>query len=74
MIAAGDVQLSTSNITNVSKSALTQFYTIRDTKFVLIPFDKRQGGEANHLTPSNAEVKYGAAILPLPHTSSWRGA
>jgi hypothetical protein len=31
----------------------------------------RQQGEADHSTPPGAEVKNGAAIPPLPHTSSW---
>jgi hypothetical protein len=35
---------------------------------------KRQGREADHSPPSGAEVKSGGAILPLPHTSPWRGA
>jgi hypothetical protein len=35
---------------------------------------KRQGREADQLSPSNADVKNGGAITPLPHTSSWRGA
>jgi hypothetical protein len=30
-------------------------------------------GEANHSPSSNVEVKNGGAILPLSHTSSWRG-
>jgi hypothetical protein len=32
------------------------------------------GFEDNHSHPSSAEVKNGAAIPPLLHTSSWRGA
>jgi hypothetical protein len=32
---------------------------------------KWQGSEADHLSPSIAEVKNSAAILPLPDTSSW---
>jgi hypothetical protein len=35
---------------------------------------KRLGREAYYPPPSNAEVKIGGAISPLPHTSSWRGA
>jgi hypothetical protein len=30
--------------------------------------------EADHSSPSSAEVKNGGTIPPLPHTSSWRGA
>jgi hypothetical protein len=37
--------------------------------------DKRQQEqEADHSPPSSGEVRNGAAIPPLPHTSSWRGA
>jgi hypothetical protein len=32
---------------------------------------KRSGREANHLSLSSAEAKYGGAIPPLHHTSSW---
>ncbi|PNF35242.1 hypothetical protein B7P43_G06878 [Cryptotermes secundus] len=32
---------------------------------------KRPGHEADHSSPSNAEVKNGV-IPPIPHTSSWR--
>jgi hypothetical protein len=35
---------------------------------------KRQGGKADHSSPSSAKVKNGGAILPLPHSSSWLGA
>jgi hypothetical protein len=38
------------------------------------PEVKRPGREAGHLPPSNAEVKNGGAIPPLPDMSSWRGA
>jgi hypothetical protein len=34
---------------------------------------KRQGREADYLTPSSAEVMNGGAVPPLPHLSSWRG-
>jgi hypothetical protein len=30
--------------------------------------------EANHSPPSDAEVKNGGAIPPLPHMFAWRGA
>jgi hypothetical protein len=33
---------------------------------------KRSGREADHSPSSNAEVKNGRVILPLPHKSSWR--
>jgi hypothetical protein len=33
---------------------------------------KRPVHEAEHSPPSSAEFKNGGAILPLPHTSSWR--
>jgi hypothetical protein len=32
---------------------------------------KWPGREADHLPTSHTEVKHGAAISPLPHTSSW---
>jgi hypothetical protein len=35
------------------------------------PGIKRQGREDDHSPPSNAEVKSGGTIPPLPHTSSW---
>jgi hypothetical protein len=35
------------------------------------PRVKRPGREADHSSPSSAEVKKGGAIHPLPHTSSW---
>jgi hypothetical protein len=35
---------------------------------------KWQGYEADHSSPSIAEVKNGVAILPLPDTSSWDSA
>jgi hypothetical protein len=35
---------------------------------------KRPRHEDNHLPPSNAEVKNGGAILPLPHTPLWYDA
>jgi hypothetical protein len=35
---------------------------------------KRPGSEADHSPSSSAEVKNGAAINPLSHKSSWRGA
>jgi hypothetical protein len=35
---------------------------------------KLPGRETNCLPPSTAEIKNGGAILPLPHTPSWRGA
>jgi hypothetical protein len=35
---------------------------------------KLPGREADLSSPSGAEVKNGGAILPLIHTSSWRGA
>jgi hypothetical protein len=38
------------------------------------PVIKRQGRDADHSSPSSAEVKNGGAILPLPHTSSWHSA
>jgi hypothetical protein len=34
---------------------------------------KRQGHEDDHLTPSSAEVKNGAALPPLPDMSSRHG-
>jgi hypothetical protein len=40
---------------------------------VLSPGVKRAGREADH-SPYSTEVKSGGAILPLPHTPSWRGA
>jgi hypothetical protein len=33
---------------------------------------KWQGYETGHPLPSNAEIKNGGAIPPLPHTFSWR--
>jgi hypothetical protein len=38
------------------------------------PGVKRPGREADHSPPSSAKVKNGEAILPLLHTTSWRGA
>jgi hypothetical protein len=38
------------------------------------PGVKRQGHEADHSAPSNAEVRNGGAIPSLPHTSSRRDA
>jgi hypothetical protein len=38
------------------------------------PGVKRPGSEADHSSPSSAEVKNGGAIPPLPHMSSWHGA
>jgi hypothetical protein len=38
------------------------------------PAIKRPGHDADHSPASNAEVKNGGAIPPLPHTSSWRDA
>jgi hypothetical protein len=35
---------------------------------------KRPGCEAHNSAPSSAKVKNGAAILPLPHISSWFSA
>jgi hypothetical protein len=35
---------------------------------------KLRGREADHSSPSTAEIKNGGATSPLPHTSSWRGA
>jgi hypothetical protein len=35
---------------------------------------KWPGCETDHSPPSTAEVENDGAILPLPHTSSWRGA
>jgi hypothetical protein len=35
---------------------------------------KAAGGEPDRSPPSNAEVKNGGAIPPLPHTSSCRSA
>jgi hypothetical protein len=40
----------------------------------LSPEVKQLGHEADHSPPSNAEVKYGGAIPPLPHMPSWCGA
>jgi hypothetical protein len=40
----------------------------------IFPWVKRQGRKAVNPPPSSAEVKNGGAILPLLHTSSWRGA
>jgi hypothetical protein len=34
---------------------------------------KAAGREADHLTPSSAEVENDGAIIPIPHTSSWHG-
>jgi hypothetical protein len=36
--------------------------------------EEQLGYEADHSSPSSAEVKKGRAMPPLPHTSSWRGA
>jgi hypothetical protein len=36
------------------------------------PGVERSGCEGDHLSPSTVEVKNGGAILPLPHTFSWR--
>jgi hypothetical protein len=38
------------------------------------PVVKRQGREADHSAPSSAEINNGGAILPVPHTLSWRDA
>jgi hypothetical protein len=40
----------------------------------LSPGVRRPGREADHSLPSNAEVKNGRGLHPLPHTSLWRGA
>jgi hypothetical protein len=40
----------------------------------LSPEVKRSGRETDNSPPSNAEVKYGGAIPPLLHASSWRSA
>jgi hypothetical protein len=40
----------------------------------LSPGVRRLGREADHLFPTNAEIKYGGVILPLPNTSSLHGA
>jgi hypothetical protein len=37
----------------------------------LYPEVKRPGREADHSSPSSAEVKIVAVIPPFPHTSSW---
>jgi hypothetical protein len=34
---------------------------------------KRPGREADHSSPSSAEIKNFGAIPPLPNMSSWRG-
>jgi hypothetical protein len=34
---------------------------------------ERLGRKADHSPLSDAKVKSGGAILPLPHSSSWRG-
>jgi hypothetical protein len=39
-----------------------------------LPKVKRPRSEADHLPPSNAEVKSSGAIFPLPHISSWHSA
>jgi hypothetical protein len=39
-----------------------------------VPGVKWQGREADHSPPSNAEVKNGGAIPPLPHMPSWHSA
>jgi hypothetical protein len=44
------------------------------TSYTVVPGLKRQGREADDSPPSSAEVKNCGAILPLPHTPSWRGA
>jgi hypothetical protein len=33
---------------------------------------ERPGRETDHVPPCSAEVKYGGATSPLPHTTSWR--
>jgi hypothetical protein len=40
----------------------------------LFPRGKAGGREPDHSPPSTADVKNDEAILPLPNTSSWRGA
>jgi hypothetical protein len=45
---------------------------IRWVSVAFSPGVKRQGNEADH-SPSSAGLKIGGAILPLLHTSSWRG-
>jgi hypothetical protein len=39
-----------------------------------LPGAKRPGREADHSSPTSAEVKDGGAIPPVPYISSWRGA
>jgi hypothetical protein len=39
----------------------------------LYPVENRPGREADHSPPTDAEVKNGEAISPLPHESSWCG-
>jgi hypothetical protein len=41
---------------------------------VLSPVVKRPGREADHSSPSSAEVKNVGATPPLSHTSSWHRA
>jgi hypothetical protein len=36
-----------------------------------VPGVKQSGREADHSSPSTAEIKNGEAITPRPHTSSW---
>jgi hypothetical protein len=40
----------------------------------LFPGTKRLERAADNSPASSAEVKNGGSLLPLPHTSSWRGA
>jgi hypothetical protein len=40
---------------------------------ILSPKVKRPGHEADHLPPSNAEVKKGGATSPFPYMPSWLG-
>jgi hypothetical protein len=46
----------------------------RGTAEAVSPGVKRQGREADHSPPSNAEVKNGGAIPPLSHISSYHSA
>jgi hypothetical protein len=53
---------------------LLEAEALRSSLFHSRSFQNGQGREADHSPPSNAEVKNGGAIPPLPNVSSWRGA
>jgi hypothetical protein len=65
---AGDICLLHS--IQAGSGALTASYPVGTGSHFLE--EKRFVGEADHSPPSGAEVKYGGAVPPFLHASSWR--